>query len=204
MADICLYPGTGIVNLNVTVVGGNGVGDWSGPGVIDVVNGRFDPNVAGPGSHLVTYHYEEDGCDFNNSITINVSDPPQAFISNTDLMITCQASSLFLDGTGSSGNGLTYLWTTGNGLIIPPVNQPTAEVSAAGVYQLLVTNAAGCKDSSRVTVTVDASIPVPVAGVDRIITCDSTQFVLGGASTTGPNIVYSWSTTNGNIVGPHH
>jgi gliding motility-associated-like protein len=202
--DICLYPGTGIVNLQVDVQNGNGVGDWSGPGIVDPVVGRFDPIVAGAGAHPITYHYEDDGCNFNNAITINVFDPPVAFISNIDFMITCAANSIFLDGSTSSGGTLDYLWTTDDGVIVPPATTAIVEATAKGTYQLLVTNTAtGCKDSTSVFVTVDANIPTADAGPDRTITCDSTQFTLGGpTTTTGPNIIYAWTTTGGNIQGP--
>ncbi|HUR30726.1 MAG TPA: gliding motility-associated C-terminal domain-containing protein, partial [Saprospiraceae bacterium] len=206
VSDICLYPGTNIVNLNVNVTGGTGTGsgDWSGPGVVDIVNGRFDPNVAGAGAHQVNYHFNDDGCDFNNTITIYVYDPPAAFISNTNLMITCTEPLLFLDGSGSSGMPLLYSWSTANGIITGPDNTSTVEVTAQGVYQLLVTNAiSGCKDSMSVTVTVDANIPIANAGPDKTITCDSTQFVLGGPSTTGSNVIYQWTTSGGgHIIGP--
>jgi len=201
--DICLYPGTGSIDLEVIVTNGNGVGDWSGPGITDVVNGIFNPVLAGAGAHQITYHYLDDGCDFLNSITINVYDPPGAFINNTDLIITCATGSLFLDGSGSSGGNLSYLWSTDDGVIQGPVNGSIAEVIAPGLYQLLVTNTiSGCVDSMAVMVSQDANIPTPKAGPDKTITCDSTQFVLGGASTTGPNIVYLWSTPTGNILGP--
>jgi gliding motility-associated-like protein len=200
--DVCLYPGTVPIDLEVVVTNGNGVGDWSGPGISDPVNGIFDPVVAGPGAHQITYHYLDDGCDFLNSITINVYDPPGAFISNTDLIITCASGSLFLDGSGSSGVSISYLWSTDDGVINGPKNMAIAEAIAPGLYQLLVTNSiSGCVDSMAVMVSQDANIPTPKAGPDRTITCDSTQFVLGGGSTTGPDIIYIWSTTIGNIMG---
>ncbi len=201
--DICLYPGTGIVNLQVTVTNGNGAGDWSGPGVVDMVNGRFNPVVAGAGSHLITYHYLDDGCDFFETITINVYDVPDAFISNTDLVLTCTSGSIFLDGSGSTGNNLSYQWTTADGAIAGPANTPIAEAVAPGTYQLLVFNPlSGCRDSVSVVVDQDDNIPTADAGPDKTLTCDSTSFTLGGVSTSGPNIIYSWSTLGGNIVGP--
>ncbi len=202
VSDICLYPGTGTVALEVTVVGGNGTGTWSGNGVTDPVNGIFNPVTAGTGSHQVSYNYTDDGCNFVNSITIDVYDPPQAFISNSDLMITCLAGSIFLDGSGSSGGPLSYQWTTTNGVIAGSANTSMAEATAQGVYKLKVTNTvSGCVDSVSVTVTQDANIPTAIAGPDKTLSCDSLQFTLGGNSTTGTNIIYNWTTPNGNIVG---
>lgn len=201
--DICLYPGTVPVDIEVIVTNGNGVGDWSGPGITDAVNGIFNPVIAGAGAHQLTYHYLDDGCDFLEPITINVFDHPQAFISNTDLIITCASGSLFLDGSGSSGGTITYQWTSVDGVILSGATSAMAEAGSPGKYQLKVTNTvSGCVDSTSVMVMQDASIPTADAGTDRTITCDSLQFVLGGTSTTGPNIIYIWSTPMGNIVGP--
>jgi hypothetical protein len=99
VGDICLYPGTTPVDLEVTIVNGNnGTGGWAGPGVTDPVNGTFDPNVAGAGAHNICYNYSEDGCDFSTCIVINVYDVPDAVISNNTLIITCATNTLVLHG----------------------------------------------------------------------------------------------------------
>jgi gliding motility-associated-like protein len=201
--DICLYPGTAPVDLEVTVTNGAGSGVWSGTGVTDVVNGTFSPTVAGPGAHQIRYTYTDDGCDFIESMTINVYDIPDAFISNTDLMITCVSGSIILDGSSSAGGPLNYTWTTSNGVIDNGAATAYAEVTAQGVYQLLVENAAsGCKDSTTVSVTQDANIPIADAGPDQTLSCNVLIVTLTGNSTTGPNIIYNWTTPDGRIVGP--
>ncbi len=201
--DVCLYPGTLPIDLEVIVVGGNGIGDWSGPGITDAVNGIFDPVIAGAGSHMITYHYLDDGCDFFESITINVFDPPDAFINNTSFVLTCVSGNLVLDGSGSSGGAIIYQWTTNDGVILSGANTAMAEAGAPGAYQLKVIHSiSGCVDSITVNVTQDASTPTCIAGEDKVITCDSTSFVLGGGSSTGTHIIYIWSTPDGNIVGP--
>ncbi|MEO6132553.1 MAG: gliding motility-associated C-terminal domain-containing protein, partial [Saprospiraceae bacterium] len=60
----------------------------------------------------------------------------------------------------------------------------------------------GCVDSTSVTVSQDANTPACSAGTDKVLTCDSVMFVLGGGSSSGPNIIYLWSSVGGNIVGP--
>jgi len=200
--DVCLYPGTLPIDLEVIVVAGNGTGDWSGTGITDPVNGKFDPVIAGAGSHVITYHYLDDGCDFFEPITINVFDPPDAFISNTNFVLTCTSGSLVLDGSGSSGSNLIYEWTT-DGVILSGENTSMAEAGAQGAYQLKVTDGISrCVDSITVNVTLDSNTPVAKSGEDKVITCDSTSFLLGGGSSTGLNIIYFWSTPDGNITGP--
>ena len=201
--DICLYTGASDVDLEVMITNGNGSGVWMGMGVSDEVNGIFSPADAGAGAHLITYHYIDDGCDFFESTTINVHDIPGAIISNTDLMLTCNSAALFLDGSASSGGTLSYQWSTQNGAIASGANTGVAEIVKPGMYQLLVWNTVtGCKDSISVMVTQDSNIPVADAGPDQTITCDEKQFTLGGSSGTGVNIIYLWSTIDGNILGP--
>ncbi len=202
--DICLYPGTSPVDLEVSVTNGAGSGSWAGTGLTNTVTGIFDPVMAGAGSHQISYNYTDDGCNFTNSITINVYDQPEAYISNIDLMITCTSGPIILDGSASSGGPLNFQWSTDDGVLGAGATTNMVEATTPGMYQLLVTNAmSGCKDSTSVIVTQDANIPTASAGPDKTITCDSLVFTLGGVSTSGVNITYTWSAAlGGNIIGP--
>lgn len=202
VSDICLYPNTPTVTLEISITNGNGTGEWSGPGITDPA-GTFDPNIAGAGAHQLTFDYVDDECDFVESITVYVFDPPSAFVSNTDFVLTCESNNmLVLDGSGSSGGPLNFVWSTTNGSFIGATNSAQVTVGKAGTYQLkVVTAATGCADSISVQVTQDANIPVLDAGPDKVLTCDSLLFVLGNPASFEPNVVYTWSTTNGNIVG---
>lgn len=197
---ICLYAGTQPIQLEVVVTNGTGTGMWSGPGTSP--SGLFNPNTAGPGSHLITYTYLDQECTFNPNITIVVNDVPEAIITTSNLVITCATNTLSIDGSASTGNGLTYLWTTTGGVISGSNNTPIVTVSNAGVYQLLVTTPGGCQDSTSVTVTLDAGIPTADAGPDQTLDCNVTVVTIGGESSTGPNLQYEWTTQNGRITGP--
>lgn len=202
--SICLYTGTGTTMLQVTVTNGNGSGVWSGNGVTDVVQGIFNPNIAGPGTHLIEYQYMENGCTFVESITIQVYAPPVAVISNTIFTLTCDNQGmLVLNGSNSTGSGvLSYQWTTPNGLIIGATNQSTATAGSAGQYFLRVTSAPGmCEDVVSITLIEDTGLPDADAGADGLINCDITSVVLGGNSSSGPSITYAWSASNGGVIG---
>ncbi|MDX1476762.1 MAG: gliding motility-associated C-terminal domain-containing protein [Saprospiraceae bacterium] len=197
--SICLYAGTPVLDLEVTVQNGSGSGSWSGPGIVDANQGLFDPMAAtaGPGTHVITYNYTDQGCAFSRQVTIRLYDPPQAVISNTDLVLSCDNNNeLTLDGTQSTGGaGINYLWTTSNGVLLsdPTLNQVTA--GAPGTYTLLLTNTtSGCVDSTSVTLQQDADVPTADAGPDVRLDCNLTSATVGGSSSTGSNIVYEWST----------
>ncbi len=201
--DICLYPGTGNVDLVATVTNGTGAGTWSGTGVTDPIQGVFDPVMAGSGSHTISYSYLDQGCSFVETITINVYDPPVAVISNASLILTCEnGNQLDLDGSSSTApGGVIYQWSTTNGVILGATDGPVATAGAKGDYTLLVTDAvSGCADMATVSVAQDAGVPVADAGPDGLINCNINSATLGGNSSTGASIEYLWTTADGAIA----
>jgi gliding motility-associated-like protein len=66
------------VDLTAAAVGGF----WSGNGIIDTVNGTFDPSVAGAGDHVITYIAGTSPCTDYDEITITVHPLPDATIDN--------------------------------------------------------------------------------------------------------------------------
>ncbi len=87
--------------------------------------------------------------------------------------------------------GTTESWTFGGA----PVADPSA-VTDAGIYTLIVTNAAGCSDTGSVDLEV---VTPPVLGPDTSITiCDGAGLDLSTVFATGSNSA-SWSL-NGNVV----
>ncbi len=189
-------------NLSVDIQNGNGSGTWSGTGITDGTAGSFDPQVAGVGVHPVTYTYLDQGCTFNDQISITIFEVPTADISDMGLVLDCaNGNQLMLDGSSSSpAAGLSYAWSTADGNIISDPAQPLITVAAPGTYQLSVATPDGCTDSTTVVVTQDADVPVADAGPDQVITCARDTVILGGSSSTGSGIVYLWSTADGSIL----
>ena len=194
--SICMYAGTGTLDLDVQVQNGTGLGSWSGNGIIDTDAGIFDPNdaAAGPGIHVLTYTYTDQGCTFSRDVTVMLNDPPEAVISNSALTLSCDNNNeLTLNGSLSTA-GSNYLWTSSDGVIISGANTNMALAGAPGTYQLLVTNpSTGCKDSTAVTLVQDADVPVADAGPDYILDCNLGSVEIGGGSSTGQGITYLWS-----------
>lgn len=108
-----------------------------------------------------------------------------------------------LDGTGSSsGAGILYEWSTGVGgaIINPTTTTPT--INQSGIYDLLVTNALnGCFSVDAVLVTLNGTLPSVCLPDVVQIPCGDTSAVL--MNTCGnPNYLYTWSVSNGLILGP--
>ncbi len=127
----------------------------------------------------------------SSSTTVVSGDSAAITISKPDLgadksAAVCQGSFVNLT-TLYTTTGLTTVWNTA---------QPD-NVTAAGNYRLIVTNANGCKDTAFVTVTS----PV-VAGIDSVSAttnpvCSGTTTTLTANGVTGSNAVVTWWTATG-------
>jgi hypothetical protein len=114
-------------------------GVWTGPGVGPT--GLFDPSVAGPGTHTITYSLGQAPCNSTSTTQITVTAPP--VINPTSVDVTCFGD---CDGTADAGvSGATYLWSPGG--------QTTQTISGLcpGNYTVTVTQN-GCTSTGTVTV----------------------------------------------------
>ena len=154
--------------------------------------------VSAAGTYVLRVTNPVTGCFVEQSVVVTESITlPDASITPPS-EITCASPTVNLVGT-STTQGVSYLWSTVNGVINSGANTTTAVVSAAGVYTLTVTiDATGCSTSTNVTVTAAMDLPdVSIATPDQI-TCDVTTVTLNASSTTA-NVTYQWSTTDGVI-----
>ena len=85
-----------------------------------------------------------------DTIVITVVDPPHAN-AGPDVFLE-QGETVGLDGTGSSGAGLSYQWTTDGGRFVGSSATQYAIVDSIGDYTLTVTDSMGCTDQDEATV----------------------------------------------------
>ena len=104
------------IDIDATITSGEtGTGVFSGPGIVDAVNGIFDPSTANIGSNTIFYEFTSDvaGCTATETISINVFAIPSAsFEQDRDTM--CITEVLNLDFTGSIG-AETFIWSFDGG-----------------------------------------------------------------------------------------
>ncbi len=194
IANICLEPTTPIISLEVIINGSDnsGTGSWSGVGV---VNNDFDPNLAGEGMHTVYYSFDEQQCNFIDSIVIEIYLQPIA-IAGDNQHLDCATTMINLDGNNSSSFGLPT-WTTNTGNIITGTNTLNPEINAPGTYYLSIENS-GCSAEDSLVVTQNIVAPIADAGTQQLITCNIGCVILGGNNTSvGTNFTYEWTGPNG-------
>lgn len=161
-------------------------------------------NGANPDDHVVTFHITEQDADQNTNpldLQFESNEPENTLYvrmvnkanyncyetasfqiiinrptadAGADLSMTCNDSSLFLDGSNSVGNAaLSYSWTTTDGSILAGADTATPEISLPGTYTLTVTDSAnGCTASDDVVVTSNF-VDVDLSDLDDYTLCDA-------------------------------
>jgi len=139
--------------LNASPLGGA----WTGNHVSN--NGVFNPIAAGLGAHVVYYHFTDSrGCDYTDSLTVNVVSPPVASFNLSD-SIGCPI--LSVNVSSSSDPSITHFWYLNDSLLGSSLNftlnldNPSATQDL--VYDLkLILSASGqnCEDSLTKRITV--------------------------------------------------
>ncbi|MFK7808592.1 MAG: choice-of-anchor L domain-containing protein [Saprospiraceae bacterium] len=159
-------------------------------------------SVAEPGDYIFVATNEENGCTAEMPVTVSENTAlPEADAGPVGLL-TCDATTVSLDGTNSSSGGnYEYEWTNAGGVVVG--NSLNVDVEETGTYTLLVTNTEnGCTALATTSVDPDADLPTADAGPGATLTCDvSTANLDGSASTEGAGITYQWLDVNGAPIG---
>ncbi|MBK6931329.1 MAG: hypothetical protein IPH12_10865 [Saprospirales bacterium] len=173
----------------------------------NIVSGAntLSPVVDAPGSYQLAVINTQTGCTAVASVEVGQNTALPQALAAPGGVLSCTATSVALDGTGSSeGAGFVYNWATSAGNIVSGQGTLHPVVSAVGVYILVVSNAAnGCTASASTTVTADAGLPVANAGTADTLNCVVKQMVLNAtASSQGAVYTYAW-TGPGIVSGIH-
>jgi hypothetical protein len=175
---------------------------WAGPGILTGANSP-SPVINQGGTYNLTVTNTTNGCTRTDAAIIGTDFASPLANAGPGFELTCVNATYTMQASASTGSGFTYQWTTQNGNFVGATNVLTPTVDGAGIYTLLVTNQInGCTQSSAVTITQAADVPVAVSGTANLLTCANTTQVLNGAGSSGGNgIAYLWTASQGgNIV----
>lgn len=142
-----------------------------------------------------------------DSISVNVAvDTLSPTLSiDTPPALTCEQPSIRLNAVAPGLDpDIALTWqTTNGGAIAADANSLTPRVEQAGTYRLLLDNTRnGCSTSNAVTVADIRNVQSAEPAVPDIISCGQTSVDLNiGTSSGGPNVVYQWSTNDGQFLG---
>ncbi len=177
---------------------------WSTTGG-NILNGNNSttPEVNAAGIYTITVTDTNNGCTAQDQVSVSMDDTAPLANAGSDQTLTCDVTSLNLDGTGSSsGEGISYSWSTSGGNIVSGNNTNTPLVNAPGTYNITVSDSNnGCTAQDQVSVSEDVIAPIADAGPVAEINCTNPEVDLdGSSSSSGLNIEYLWSTADGNIL----
>jgi len=134
-------------------------GAWSGNGITNTSTGTFDPSVAGPGSHIITYSITGSCTDTDTeTIVVNAQDDASFSYSPTTFCTTDPNPTPTI--TGTSGGTFTI---DNSGVINASTGEVNITSSGAGVFNVTYTTNGTCPDTSTVTINI-------TSGADATIT----------------------------------
>ncbi|MDF1696858.1 MAG: SdrD B-like domain-containing protein [Saprospiraceae bacterium] len=124
------------LTISATITSGeSGTGVFSGPGIIDEVNGVFDPSLANIGINTILYSFVSDigDCEGSAMISIEVFNLPVAsFTQDPDSL--CITDDLSLVYTGTVNASLD--WDLGGGIGFGLLTNQTVEFTSPGLKEI--------------------------------------------------------------------
>jgi gliding motility-associated-like protein len=136
--------------------------EFKGPGI--TADGTFDPLMAGPGTHTITYKFiaadANTACEYNTSLQILVN--PSAVVSLPATYTVLEGNRITLQPTISilGGEAVTYEWSPAAGLSSTNIANPVVFITNNVTYTLTIKSAAsGCVTTAKTFVKV-LKIPV--------------------------------------------
>lgn len=142
----------------------NALFSWSGPGGFTAATQNI--NVQVPGSYTVTVTSSSNGCTATATATVvqNTALPTISIAAPGSL--DCNHPTIQLNALASAqGNNFGYQWTTANGNLVGGATTLTPTVSAAGMYQLLITNTqSGCTANATTVVIQTPLVNATIIG----------------------------------------
>ncbi len=134
-------------------------GAWSGTGITNTSTGIFDPGVAGPGSHIITYSITGSCTDTDTeTIVVNAQDDASFGYSPTTFCTTDPNPTPTI--TGTSGGTFTI---DNSGVINASTGEVNITGSGIGAFNITYTTNGTCPDTSTVTINI-------TSGADATIT----------------------------------
>lgn len=123
-------------------------------------------SVSTAGTYFLFGHNPANHC--SNAVAVTVAADQNDPVANAGqpFELDCAGETASLNGSGSGGNSLGFLWNSPDGHIVSGATTPTPFIDEPGTYVLLVTNLSnGCTASS--VVVIETEIPVAYASVTQ-------------------------------------
>ena len=164
----------------------------------NIINGAntLNPEINAEGTYILTATIPSTGCEASSSITVLADMSAPIIEVETPEALNCVITSISVDATGSTTNGVSILWTNLNNNPITNENTLTPEFTMPGEYVLTITDdATGCV--SQEVVNIEEVINEPAVNLETEVRldCDVSSSFIGEVD--NPNYTYAWTSTSG-------
>ncbi len=191
-----------VLDANGSSQGGNISYTWSTTDG-SILNGEMSqtPTITAAGTYALEVYNAINGCRANDELLVSIDTLAPSIQIASPLTLTCLDTVATLDAGASSTTGLAeYIWTSMDGHAIANADMPQASVMLSGIYALQLTDLAnGCVSGSSIEVLDDLSIPNPDIAIPDVLTCVVTSLSLDASASTGTNLSFAWTSTDGTI-----
>jgi len=192
------------INGNGSSQGPNFTYEWTAnPGNIVSGDNTLNPVVDQAGSYTLVVTNADNGCTSSTTVNVNSNQNYPDANAGPDQTLNCAQPNLQLQGSGSSGNGITIQWTANPGNITGGANTYSPTINQPGTYTLVVTNTAnGCSNTSEVTIASNFDVPTAQIAPPIVVDCTNPTIEIDGSgSSQGGEFTYNWAANPGNITG---
>lgn len=163
IAPICLTPSTNAFELTATITGDPGTGIWSGNGITDNVFGIFDPQIAGIGTHIITYTFSNPDTFIITTTEIQIIQQPDATFFTDDVI--CELDTLDILFFGEAGPTAQFEWNFDEGNILSGAGEGPYRIywdtSGDRLVQLLIVDGVCMSDTFEMNIQVDPKLDTP-------------------------------------------
>ncbi|MCF8239216.1 MAG: gliding motility-associated C-terminal domain-containing protein, partial [Saprospiraceae bacterium] len=183
--------------------GGNIIYSWQDSAGTALGNGvTLEVSVAGYYTLLVMDTIN--GCfSIDSSLVLDQTSFPSAQAGNP-VILNCKYPNASLDGTKSDSSSIiTILWTGPENGILFGDSSLTPIIKLPGMYTITVTDMlSGCSQSDSVLVLANFDTPTVNLADSIQLSCKVDSILISPIfATSGPSILYNWTTTSGQIIG---
>ncbi|MEM1321400.1 MAG: gliding motility-associated C-terminal domain-containing protein [Bacteroidota bacterium] len=159
------------------------------------------PMVDGLGTYTLIITNTSNGCIQRDMVTVFLDTIAPVAEAAVNSNITCQMLEVELNTTGSStGDDISYGWTTQGGNIVSGADSSLAQVDNAGLYLLTVTNTDnGCTATAEVLVEDETVFPLAEAGAPEV-DCAELAVSIAATGILSDEFEYNWVTSDGLVL----
>lgn len=187
------------VNNSVQLTGGpSGANtyNWTGPN--NFTSTEQNPTTNTSGAYTLVVRADTTGCTASATVMVQQNTTPPTATIAAPGNLNCNNATVQLNATGSSqGPNFSYLWTTTDGVIVSGETSLTPIVSAAGTYDLLVSNAnSGCTGTASVTVVQRPPVTASISSSNNV-SCNGAADGAATAMGAGGNGTFTYLWSNG-------